>query len=305
MDVLTKPLIGARLDHLPVDDAAQPRSGHIGGSPLDRGPPKRIQFLLPIWGARYIRQFLQRGLPTWLADGNLPAVAKMLPTEFVLLTGRDDALLLHYSVQMRKLREICPVRVHYIDHLITNSNYSTTITLAYTEAIRATGDAMLDTCFFFLVSDYIMADRSLSNVVGRMMQGYSGVLVGNFQVAEEDAAPWLVEQLSTALEPGTFTPRELIRWGLSHLHPATIANTVNYPLNHNDHTNRLFWRVDNNTLIGRFYLMHMICIRPEVTDFVIGSSCDYSFIPEMAPSDNVSIITDSDEYLVIDAAARA
>jgi hypothetical protein len=167
------------------------------------------------------------------------------------------------------------------------------------------GEEMLDTCFFFLVSDYIVADHSLSNALKRMMGGCSGVLVGNFQVAEEDAMPWLLRKLNGVSGAISFSPRELMRWGLSHLHPATVANTVNYPLNHNDHTNRLFWRVDNLTLIGRFYLMHMICIKPERTNFFIGSSCDYSFIPEMCPSDNVEIIDDSDEYLVIEMQPRA
>src|SRR5262249_33148693 len=64
--------------------------------------------------------------------------------------------------------------------------------------------------------------------------------------------------------------------------------------------NRLLWSVDNNTIIGRFYLLHMICIRPEIVDFIIGSSCDYSFVPEMCPRGNVVIITDSDEYLVVE-----
>jgi methyltransferase family protein len=45
--------------------------------------------------------------------------------------------------------------------------------------------------------------------------------------------------------------------------------------------------------------MHMLCVRPETTDFVIGSSCDYSFVPEMCPSGNVEPIIDSDEFLVI------
>ena len=57
-------------------------------------------------------------------------------------------------------------------------------------------------------------------------------------------------------------------------------------------------------MLGRFYLMHMLCVRPEVTDFIIGSSCDYSFIPEMCPSGNVDAITDSDEYLVIEMQPR-
>ena len=74
-----------------------------------------------------------------------------------------------------------------IDDLITGDNYSTTITLAYARAVRAAGDAMLDTCFFFMISDYIMADGSLANVLAKMQAGYSGVVAGNFQVVEESA----------------------------------------------------------------------------------------------------------------------
>jgi hypothetical protein len=84
----------------------------------------------------------------------------------------------------------------------------------------------------------------------------------------------------------------------------TAANMVNFPLSHSTHTNRLFWRVDQDTLIGRFYLMHMICIRPEIADFVIGSSCDYSFMPEMCPSGAIEAMTDSDAYLVVEMQPR-
>jgi 2-polyprenyl-3-methyl-5-hydroxy-6-metoxy-1,4-benzoquinol methylase len=48
----------------------------------------------------------------------------------------------------------------------------------------------------------------------------------------------------------------------------------------------------------------MLCIRPELTDFVIGASCDYSFVPEMCPSGNVVTMTDSDQYLVVEAQPR-
>src|SRR6185369_9218850 len=53
----------------------------------ERPPLQRIRCLLPVWGYAYVKTFLEVGLPTWLADGNLPAVARMLPTEFVLLTS--------------------------------------------------------------------------------------------------------------------------------------------------------------------------------------------------------------------------
>jgi hypothetical protein len=112
------------------------------------------------------------------------------------------------------------------------------------------------------------------------------------------ADPWLQARLATADGSLSLSAREMVRWGLGCLHPATLANTVNYPLYHNSHTNRLFWRVDRNTLIGRFYLLHQICIRPQTTDFVIGSSSDYSFVAEMCPTGDVVILTDSDDYFV-------
>ena len=42
---------------------------------------------------------------------------------------------------------------------------------------------------------------------------------------------------------------------LTCLHPSTIANFIDLPVSHNSHSNRLFWRVDADTLIGRFYLL--------------------------------------------------
>jgi hypothetical protein len=269
-----------------------------------RPPPKQAVCLLPLWGFDYVKTFLDVALPTWLAEGNLPAVAGMVPTEFVFLTSREDEIYLRAHPGFDRLSAVCRTTVHYIDHLIIGSNYSTTITLSYVEAIRATGDEMRDICFLFLVSDYIVADGSFRTVVERIMAGRDAILVGNFQVVEEDALPWLTDLLQAHPTVQRIEPRKLMKWALSHLHPVTVANTVNYPLTHNAHTNRLFWRVDSQTLIGRFYLMHMIAIRPEVDDFVIGSSCDYSFVPEMCPSNNVEVIGDSDDYLVIELQPR-
>ena len=127
--------------------------------------------------------------------------------------------------------------------------------------------AMLDTCFFFMISDYIMADGSLANVLAKMRGGYSGVVAGNFQVVEESAQESFFETFDTGKPQMVVHARKLMHWALDHLHPMTLANMVNFPLCHSVHSNRLFWRVDDNTLIGRFYLMHMICIRPETNGF--------------------------------------
>jgi hypothetical protein len=269
-----------------------------------RSQPKSARILLCVWGYSYVRQFLEYSLPTMLAPGNIPALAAALPTEFVVLTSADDESFIVEHPTFKQLDSICKTTIHPIDHLITDGNYSTTITLAFAEAVREAGEDMVDTCFFLLVSDYIVADGSFANALKRMQKGTSAVMVGNMQVARESALPWLQERLAGNDLGLSLKPRELMQWALNNLHPLVLANIVNLPFSHNTDSNRLFWRVDGNTMIGRFYLMHMLCVRPEVSDFVIGSSCDYSFIPEMCPSDNVEAITDSDEYLVIEMQSR-
>jgi hypothetical protein len=285
----------------------EPSLHHISDEqrmPTEQKQITNIRCLVPVWGYAYVQKFLEVALPSWLADGNLPAVSLMAPTQIVLLTSREDETYLRAHPAFERLSSICATTIHFIDHLITESNYSTTMTLAYTEAVRETGDDMLDTCFMFLVSDYIVSDGSFKTVIERIQAGRNGVLAGNFQVVEEDALPWLTDQLQRTPNALQLQPRDLMKWALSHLHPVTIANTANFLVVHNSQTNRVFWRVDNNTLIGRFYLMHMIAIRPELREFVIGSSCDYSFIPEMCPSNNVEILTDSDNYLVVELQPR-
>jgi hypothetical protein len=269
-----------------------------------RPPVQAVTVLLPVWGYRFVSQFLEFCLPTLLAPGNLPAVAALLPTRFVLLSSEADEPLIRAHPAWRALEQVCAAEIRRIDDLITDGNHTATITLTFARAVRQSGEAMLDTAFIFLVSDYLVADGSLRTVVERIRAGASGVVAGNFQIVAEDAIPLLRRRVDPGSTAIGLPPRELVGWSLAHLHPATVANMVNFGLSHNAHTNRLFWRVDEHTLIGRFYLMHMIGIRPEVTDFVVGASCDYSFIPEMCPSGNVVALTDSDDYLVVEMQPR-
>lgn len=261
---------------------------------------RAIKVLLPVWGASYVKQFLEYTLPTLVAPGNLPALAQALPCNLEILTTADSEPIIRSHPGFARLNEIVVTSFRRIDHLVTAGNHSTTITLAYVEAVRACGKEMLDTCFIFLVSDYIVADGSLKSVLAKIQAGNNAVLVGNFQISRETASTWLNDRLRQGSKSLVLGSRELMRLALKHLHPVTLASTVNNQLSHNTRANRLFWRVDRSTVLGRFYLMHMIAIRPEVVDFEISGPCDYSFVPEMCPSGNVARIGDSDEYLVVE-----
>src|SRR5216683_5787762 len=111
-----------------------------------RLPPSNIQILLPVWGARYTRDFLDLCLPSLLAPGNIPALSKLAPCTLVLLVPVRDAATIEQSPLWGLLQHCCKVRIEPIDNLVSESS-STVLTLAYALAIRETGQQALDTCF--------------------------------------------------------------------------------------------------------------------------------------------------------------
>lgn len=262
-----------------------------------------INILLPIWGKKYITGFLQYGLPSLLAPGNIPALTMAYKTRFTFLTATYYSTAIHEHPLVQKLKALCDVEFLPIDDLIGISNYSTTVTLAYDKAIKKTGAAMLHTYFLFLTSDYLMADGSLLNgVLKYIEQGYSGICAGNFQVDANKFKLFLDEYKDTA-DVIAIKPRALLEKAFDSLHAITISSTLNQTGIHQYEVNRFFYQANKNTLVGRFYLLHMLCIKPETMNYTIGSSCDYAFIPEMCPSGHITIIDDSDDYLVVEMQA--
>jgi hypothetical protein len=272
---------------------------------MSGGGPGAVEVLLPVWGQRHIAQFLEASLPTLLAPGNVPALAARLPCRFILMTRSEDADAIRRHLLWQQLGKVCEAEVRLIDDLISPGNHPITLTLACERAIRAAGAAMRDTCFVLLVADYLLSDGSLATVLARIEAGAGAVLSGTPQVVSEDALPWMEAQARDARGAVALAPRTLMRWALGHLHPATAASFAGDSAAHHARTNRLFWHAGTEAMIGRFYLMHPIAIRPQVSDFTIRAAMDYAFVPEMCPGGQIAVLTDSDDYLALEMQPRA
>lgn len=260
----------------------------------------QVRILLGVWGESFIENFLEYSLPSLLAPGNIPALAAEYPVTFVFLTCSSDVPVFEDSFAIQQLKKHCKIEYVSIRDLIVFGNYSTTLTYAFDRAIRQTGEEMLKTYFIFLTADYIMADGSMQGLMRYMQKGYSGICAGNFQVIKEDIEPQLLSHIDPVSGVMQISPRDLVKYSLPCLHPVTIASITNQDVLHNYNANRFFVTEGLDTIAGRFYLLHMLCIKPETMNYHVGASCDYSFIPEMCPSGNIAIINDSDDYLVVE-----
>ena len=266
-----------------------------------------IWVLVPVWGPRYVSQFLNVCLPSLLGEGNLPAMASRGECHLRLLICQENVNQITQHPSWKRLNETCHVHFDIIDHLVSDGS-SVSITLAYVHALKLAGERITETIFIFLVSDYVVAEGSLNTLVSEIDSGYSGIVTGNFHAISERIAPQL-EQFRKSDGSLSINPRELMKISIPNLHMTTKANLVEAPdaktvPYHDPVANRLFWSAGKSTLIGRFFLMHMAAIRPETSTFSIGGPSDYSLIPELCPSGKVKAIVDTDRFCVVELQSK-
>ncbi len=265
----------------------------------------RVKFLTVVWGEAYIARFADLALPSFIAPGNLPALAAATDLEVVIMTRHGDVAHFEQHKTFQRLQSICPVRFVEIDDLITTGVYGVTLTLAYARPIIACGSEMLNTHFVFMNADFVLADGSLRSLCTQILAGHSIVLGPSFRATAEDVEPLLGAYKNGATGALSIAPRELAGLSMPHPHATTVAKIRDQHSFHSTHPNQFFWQVDPHTLLGRYYLIFMLCLKPERLIDSINSFCDYAFIPEMCPSGNEAVMGDSDDFFMLELQERA
>jgi len=266
----------------------------------------KVKFLTVVWKEAYIARFAALVLPSFIAPGNLPALALATELEVVIMTRRADIGYFEKLAMFKRLREICPVRFVEIDDLVTTAVYGVTLTLAYARPIIACGREMLDTHFVFMNADFVLADGSLRSLCKHILDGRSIVLGPSFRATAEAVEPLLEAALEKEKSEGILAiqPRELAALSLPHPHPTTVAKILNQHFCHSTHPNQFFWQVDDQTMLGRYYLIFMLCLKPERVIETINCFCDYAFIAEMCPSGDEVVMDDSDDFFMLELQSR-
>ncbi len=210
----------------------------------------KAKFLTVVWGETYIERFASLALPSFLAEGNLPALAEATELEVVIMTRHDDIEFFQSAPTFHKLTAICPVRFVEIDDLVTTSVYGVTLTLAYARPIIACGAEMLKTHFVFMNADFVLADGSLRSLGRHIVAGRSIVLGPSFRATAEAVEPVLEAMVDTETGVLAVPARRLAKLSLASPHPTTLAKTLNQNFYHSTQPNQFFWQVDKNTGTG-------------------------------------------------------
>jgi hypothetical protein len=265
----------------------------------------KVKFLTVIWGAKYIEEFASVSLPSLQAAGNLPFMASETDLEIVVMTSRDSQNKFEERGYLEKLKTLCPVRYIWIDDLITSGNYGVTLTLAYARGIRDSGSEQTNTHFVFMNSDFVLADGSLKTLVAKLREGHRAILAPSLRACSETVVPVLADAVNHVDRTLTMSPRTMVQLAFENLHPTVVGKTITQDFVTCTTHNQIYWQVDKKTLLGRYHLIFMLAIKPEVPIGVVNSYCDYGFVSELVPSGNFSIIDDSDAFFMLEVQSAA
>src|SRR5262245_30950460 len=265
---------------------------------MSNAKPK-VRFLCPIWGAPYIRRFLALSLPSFIAPGNLPALAELCDLEICILTVSMDEPVFSESSAFGKLKLIAPFKFISIDDLVLDQQHGVTLTLAYLRGVTDLGEEMTRQFVLFLNADIVLADGSFRGAARKILEGHPIILANSVRATSELVEP----QLKTLIDSSqtlAVPPRELMRMALAAMHPLQVAKVVNSDLCYSIHANQFYWQADATTLVSRHFLMFMLCLKPERVVTEVGSFCDYSLVPEFCRTSPAIAMTDSDEFCALE-----
>ena len=261
-----------------------PRTAAERQNSQDSLPKRPVRLVTYAWGDKYVDELLSLTLPAVLAPNNLPAIARLAPSEVVVLIQEQHYRQVASHPIVAAIRQLCPVRTVGLDDLIVSKEkYGMTVTYALHRGMHAFGADVTETYFLFLNADFIISDGSLHNALLALMQGERVVASPSYCVVSHNARP----ELRAFTDPDTgvvaIPPRALARLALRHLHNTVRGKTLNQSDFHLAQMDQFYWRVDNDTLLGHQMPVAIVGMRPERAVDEPNSYWDHGLISEFCP----------------------
>jgi hypothetical protein len=271
----------------------------LGEGDLSSTLPTRI--ITYAWGERYIGELLSLTLPALLAPGNLPYVASVTSCELVILTEEAFFSRVLSDPTIRKIRDLCRVRLVELDDLIpAPDKYGMALTYVLHRGFSDLGPSVTDAWLLFLNADFVLADGSLRNVMRHLAEGERLVASPSYCVNAEAVVPELLKRIDPDRRTLSIAHREMAALILRHRHNTIRAKTVNQSFVSMRYMDQFYWLVDYKTLLGHQMPVAIVGMRPERFVAEPNSYWDHGLMKELFPTTEHFVIGDSDEFLMLE-----
>ncbi len=264
-------------------------------------PP--IHVITPVWGAAYTRCFLDIGLASLLAPGNLPAVRHEHGNLLHVFTTENDRLVIEKSPAWQRAQAVVDCRVDVIaPDVISIVQPHTTMSLCHRQAIASAdtrGAAMM-----FYNPDIVLADGGMQALVRLLAQGKRAIQVLGLRLVKEEVVPLLMQRHMSADGCSVVVaPRELMAIAMRHLHPFSLMHRYDAP-GFDLMPQEVFWPVGQEGIVARCFHIHPILVHPRMRNASFTTTVDDDYLRAACPdAADEYVVADSDEFCLCELSA--
>lgn len=268
--------------------------GNSNGNPRKR--PEGYYFITPVWGEVYTRLYLELGIPSQLAAGNLPAFKDLTASRYVIITNPEGQAQIERHPIFARLQETIEVVFQYLPNK-TATNHDL-MSLCHKQGIDMADAA--DCAALFLNPDLVFADGSFRTVREKCEEGYDTVITPGIRTLKQGVLHRIKPQLKEG-EPFTIAPRELMRVALDNLHPLANSSWWEEEKDADLIPATLYWRVGDEGIVSRNFHLHPLMVYPQRKGSVFFGTIDDDYMVSACPDGRYDyIVRDSDELLTIE-----
>lgn len=256
-----------------------------------------FHYAVAIWGDPYIEQFLGSALPTLMAPGNLPAFADRFPISLLLYTAPEFAERLEQAPALRRAAREIEVEVVVCGDIELGHPHLTMsafLKLALKRAREEGAGIIMQN------ADSYWSDGSFAYVAELIAAGNEAILCMAFRASRQSFISALLESSPPRDHAISVSPQELIRLGLSHLHPYHGAAFWDGEWFNCNPTN-FMWPVTGGGVVHR--AMHMVPLVRVSTDRVVEfeGTIDSDYVQDAyGDLGDCHIITDNDRFALVE-----
>src|SRR6266511_446149 len=224
-------------------------------------PPIHIN--TPVWGAAYTRCFLEIGLASLLAPGNLPVLRREDGHVVHVETTEADRKAIEDSPVWQHAQRLIDCRIDVIaadamafdqPHLTMSNCHRDAISFA-----DSRGAAIM-----LYNPDIVIADGAMQTLVRLLAEGKRAVQVVGLRLLKDQVTSLLMQKhLGRDGASIIVSPRELMAIAMKNLHPLTMMHLHDAP-GFDMMPQEVFWRVGDEGLVARCFHIHPILVYPRV-----------------------------------------
>lgn len=256
-----------------------------------------LVFIVPIWGDQYLDTFLERCLPSLLAEGNVPSLGAGSGSVFRFATSYKDWRRLERESIVEELRRYVTVEFVLVDGLLGGELYQA-MSACYSMGME---NAPEGSYFLFLTADSYWSDGTIRALLGRVASGYKAVMVMPLRVCSDAFWSEARSNAGRTGNPGMSGP-ELAKLALAHLHPMAEAHNVFSDRFVNNWPSHLYWR-ESGGLSGYGFHLHPLLVKAPDKGRVpqFSGTIDTDFLEALGyPVSSFYIVTDCREIQGVD-----